>query len=67
VFSPQTLKDSAVMLVLHVPDVDSLFAEATKAGAKPDRLPAGNPEGGLRTAKLIDPFGHRWMLVTEYK
>jgi PhnB protein len=64
VLSPATLGGSPVMLVLDVPDVDALFAQAVAAGATVDRPLADQFDGALRNGKLIDPFGHRWMLST---
>ena len=63
--SPQTVGGSPVMIVLTVPDVDALFARAVAAGATVDRPLQDGFDGKLRTAKVIDPFGHRWMLLTE--
>jgi PhnB protein len=60
--SPQTLGGSPVLIVLDVPDVDALFAQAIAAGATVDRPLADEFDGALRNGKLIDPFGHRWML-----
>ena len=62
--SPQTLGGSPVLIVLDVPDVDALFAQAVAAGATVDRPLAVEFDGALRNGKLIDPFGHRWMLST---
>lgn len=64
VHSPATLGGSPVMLVLDVPDVDALFAQAVAAGATVDRPLADQFDGTLRNGKLVDPFGHRWMLST---
>ena len=65
VFGPQTLGGSPVMLVLEVADVDKIFAQAVEAGAIVDRPLQDSFEGGLRNGKLIDPFGHRWMILTR--
>jgi PhnB protein len=62
--SPATIGGSPVLLVLDVPDVDTLFAQAVAAGATVDRPLADQFDGALRNGKLIDPFGHRWMLST---
>ena len=62
--SPQTIGGSPVLIVLDVPDVDALFAQAVAAGATVDRPLADQFDGALRNGKLIDPFGHRWMLST---
>ena len=62
VLSPATIGGSPIMLVLEVPDVDAVFAQAVAAGAAPDRPVAGE---SLRNGKIIDPFGHRWMILTR--
>jgi PhnB protein len=65
VLSPQTIGGSPVMIVLDTPDVDSLFNRAVGAGAAIDRPLQDGFDGALRTGKLLDPSGHRWMLVTK--
>ena len=50
--------------VLYVPDVDAVYAAAVDAGAKG----YGEPETfvtGDRYAALLDPFGHRWAVMTR--
>ena len=50
--------------VHHCPDVDAVYAAATAAGAKG----YGEPETfvtGDRYAAVLDPFGHRWTLMTK--
>jgi PhnB protein len=65
VFGPQSLGGSAVMIILEVADVDALFARAVAAGAVVVRPLLDGFNGALRTAKVDDPFGHRWMLLTK--
>ena len=62
VLSPESVGGSPVMLLLEVPDVDSVFARAVEAGATVARAVAGD---SLRTGKLVDPYGHRWMILTR--
>ena len=50
----------SVSLMLHVPDTDAALERARTAGADVQREPYENY--GSRTAVIIDPFGHRWML-----
>jgi predicted enzyme related to lactoylglutathione lyase len=45
-----------------VPDVDDTLARARAAGASVEREPTEAPYG--RSAVIVDPFGHRWMLLT---
>jgi PhnB protein len=62
--SPQSLGGSPVSIFLYVEDVDSVFNEAVKAGAKAD-MPPQDMFWGDRFGKLTDPFGHSWALATH--
>ena len=62
VLGPNAIGGSPVMLLLEVEDVDTVFAAAVAAGATSVREVAGDR---LRTGKLVDPFGHRWMILTR--
>jgi uncharacterized glyoxalase superfamily protein PhnB len=55
--APQSV---SVSLMLHVADTDTTLAHARERGAVVQREPYENYSG--RTATIIDPFGHRWML-----
>jgi predicted enzyme related to lactoylglutathione lyase len=48
-------------LHLQVPDVDGTVALARRRGATVEREPGDQPYG--RAAVVIDPFGHRWLLL----
>jgi uncharacterized glyoxalase superfamily protein PhnB len=48
-------------LHLDVPDVDETTERARRAGAAVEREPADQPYG--RGAVIVDPFGHRWLLL----
>ncbi|HEY4302962.1 MAG TPA: VOC family protein [Gemmatimonadaceae bacterium] len=61
---PKGLTSSPVALQLYVDDVDAVFARAVNAGATVKRQPALDPFGD-RVAKLVDPFGHEWMIATR--
>ena len=52
----------SVTLHLSVPDVDAAVARAETVGATVERPPTDAPYG--RTAVIVDPYGHRWMLQT---
>jgi uncharacterized glyoxalase superfamily protein PhnB len=52
----------AVSLHLSVADVDASVRRADAAGATVER-PAADTDHG-RTAVVVDPYGHRWMLQT---
>ncbi|MDT2008171.1 VOC family protein [Rhodococcus opacus] len=52
---------TSVSLMLRVDDPDAVLVGARDAGGKVERwISEGH---GHRNATLIDPFGHRWMLV----
>jgi uncharacterized glyoxalase superfamily protein PhnB/catechol 2,3-dioxygenase-like lactoylglutathione lyase family enzyme len=56
--SPATFSHS---LHLDVDDVDGTTERARRDGASVEREPADQPYG--RAAVIVDPFGHRWMLL----
>jgi uncharacterized glyoxalase superfamily protein PhnB len=56
--SPVTFSHS---LHLEVDDVDESTARARRSGALVEREPADQPYG--RAAVIVDPFGHRWILL----
>lgn len=45
-------------MILTVPDPDTVFAKALKAGAS-EIFPVGE-EHGWRLGRMVDPFGHHW-------
>lgn len=63
VTAPPTIGGTAAAFVVDVGDVDAVYAAATAAGAAGQRPPADQPYGD-RSAALLDPFGHRWMIQT---
>jgi uncharacterized glyoxalase superfamily protein PhnB len=56
--SPATFSTS---LHLQVDDVDGTTERARRGGAAVEREPADQPYG--RASVIIDPFGHRWILL----
>jgi uncharacterized glyoxalase superfamily protein PhnB len=56
--SPATFSHS---LHLEVSDVDGTTERARRGGAAVEREPADQPYG--RSAVIVDPFGHRWILL----
>lgn len=62
--SAQTLEGSPVGLALYVKNVDEAFDQAVEAGASV-KEPVGDKFWGDRSGSLIDPFGHKWMLLTH--
>jgi uncharacterized glyoxalase superfamily protein PhnB len=53
-------------LHLYVPDTDSLYQQALRAGAVSIQPPADQPYGD-RSAGVRDPFGNRWFIATHIK
>lgn len=49
-----------VSLHLSVPDVDAVMDRAADAGATVERPATDEPYG--RGGRLVDPYGHRWMI-----
>jgi PhnB protein len=62
--SPKSLGGSPVSIFMYVENVDSVFNQAVKAGAKAD-MPPQDMFWGDRFGKLTDPFGHLWALATH--
>jgi uncharacterized glyoxalase superfamily protein PhnB len=56
--SPETFSHT---LHLEVDDVDGSTERARRAGASVEREPTDQPYG--RGAVIVDPFGHRWILL----
>jgi PhnB protein len=61
---PVTLGGTTVALQLYVDDVDVICARIATNGGRILLSPALDPFGD-RTAKLIDPFGHEWLVATK--
>jgi PhnB protein len=62
--SPQSLKGTAVSLVIYLEDADATFKRAVDAGAKV-KYPLENKFWGDRAGSVTDPFGHEWTLMTH--
>lgn len=58
---PQSPTTFSHTLHLEVHDVDETCALARQRGAHVERPPATEPYG--RAAVIVDPFGHRWLLL----
>jgi PhnB protein len=63
-FSPQTVGDTSVAIMLYVPDVDATVKRAVDAGATLT-MPVADQFYGDRSAGLKDPFGHKWSVATH--
>lgn len=54
---------TSVSLMLPVPDPDDVLIRAREAGGNVERWISETR--GHRNATLIDPFGHRWLLIEQ--
>ncbi len=62
--SPQTLGGTSAGLMVYVPNVDALFAQAVAAGASVHK-PLADQFYGDRSGSLLDPYGHNWTIATH--
>ncbi len=62
--SPQTLGGASSGLMIYVPDVDALFAQAIAAGASVYK-PLVDQFYGDRSGSVLDPYGHIWTVATH--
>jgi len=63
-FSPQTVGDTSVSIMLYVNDVDAVFKRAVAAGAT-STMEVADQFYGDRTGQIEDPFGHVWSIQTR--
>ena len=61
---PEAYGGTGSSIHLHVDDVDAMTRKAAEAGAKVVMEPT-DMFYGERTAKLLDPFGHEWMIGSQ--
>lgn len=59
--SPLSLGGTPVRLNLEVADADAVAEQAVKAGAELV-IPIADQFYGYRSGRLVDPFGHQWIL-----
>jgi PhnB protein len=64
--TPPTPDGPSVTLHLYLPNVDTIWASALKAGATVE-MPLDDMFWGERYGQLSDPFGHHWSLSTPVK
>jgi PhnB protein len=62
--SAKTIGGSPISLMVYVPDVDKMVAQAVAAGGTLKR-PIANQFYGDRTGGIDDPFGIHWYLATH--
>lgn len=59
--SPETLGGTSVRINLIVADPDTLAERAIAAGARL-LFPVADHVYGLRQGRVVDPFGHHWLI-----
>ncbi len=62
--SPESIGGSAVSIHVLVDDVDRVFSNAIKLGAK-EVMAVSAQFDGERRGTLNDPYGHIWLLATR--
>ena len=63
---PLALKGSPITIHLQVGDVDAVFDQAVRAGAK-ITMPVADMFWGDRYGRVEDPFGHHWAIATHIR
>jgi len=61
---PHSIGGTSATLCIDVDDTDRAVARAVEAGAKVVKAPT-DEFYGYRAAKIADPFGHVWALMTN--
>jgi PhnB protein len=64
--SPEALGGTSVRLSLIVDDPDAVAARAVAAGARV-LFPVDDQPYGMRQGRVIDPFGHHWLIGKPLK
>ena len=62
--APGSGESNPMYLLVFLPDVDTVFNRAVKAGARPD-MQLQDMFWGDRYGKITDPFGQQWGLATH--
>jgi PhnB protein len=60
--SPETVGATTVRVSLHVDDPDAAAVRAIAAGAT-EMFPVADQPYGLRQGRVVDPFGHHWLIA----
>jgi PhnB protein len=60
--SPESAGVTTVRVSLHVEDPDAVAARAIAAGAE-EMFPVADQPYGLRQGRVVDPFGHHWLIA----
>lgn len=59
--SPHTVGGTTVRIELEVSDPDGVFQRAISAGAR-EVFGVEDQPWGLRQGRLVDPYGHHWLI-----
>jgi PhnB protein len=59
--SPETVGGTTVRVSLDVDDPDRVAAQAVAAGARVV-FPVADQPYGMRQGRVVDPFGHHWLI-----
>jgi PhnB protein len=59
--SPETAGATTVRISLEVEDPDAVAARAVAAGGT-EMFPVADQPYGMRQGRVIDPFGHHWLV-----
>jgi PhnB protein len=59
--SPESNGSSTMRIELGVADPDAVAAEAIAAGAR-EMFPVADHDYGYRQGRIVDPFGHHWVI-----
>jgi uncharacterized glyoxalase superfamily protein PhnB len=64
IVGPRSLGGAGMRIHLHVNDADEMSARAVEAGGKL-LMPPTDQFYGERSARVLDPFGHEWLIGHE--
>ena len=59
--SPETAGATTVRISLEVDDPDAVAARAVAAGGS-EMFPVADQPYGMRQGRVVDPFGHHWLI-----
>ena len=59
--SPETAGATTVRISLEVDDPDAVAARAVAAGGT-EMFPVADQPYGMRQGRVVDPFGHHWLI-----
>ena len=59
--SPETVNATTVRIALDVENPDAVAQQAISAGAK-EIFPVADQPYGMRQGRVVDPFGHHWLI-----